>query len=419
MSVQEINRKEQIENMETDISEQIKIMKKGAAVLISEEELRQKLVSTRKEGRPLLVKLGLDPSAPDIHLGHAVVLRKIKQMQDLGHHAVIIIGDFTGKIGDPTGKSKTRKPLSEEQVMQNAKTYTEQIFKILDQEKTTVRFNSEWLSKLNFEDVIQLAASTTVARLLERDDFNGRYKRKEPIGLHEFFYPLMQAYDSVEINADIELGGTDQTFNILMGRNLQGSMGKERQIAMLMPLLEGLDGVEKMSKSLGNYIGIFEPAEIMFKKVMEIPDQLILRYYELATDEHPDRLEEIKKQLENGINPRDIKLELAVIITGLYHTEKEVMNAQEYFHTVFQQGELPDKMQEIIAPPDCHTLLDLIPILVELGFVPSGSEFRRLVKQGGVKWNRERVEDLNRKLEGGEAVLKIGKKIFIKVSSII
>jgi len=398
------------------IEDQIKIMKKGALELISEEELREKLISARKEGKPLIIKLGLDPSAPDIHLGHAVVLRKIKQMQDLGHHAVIIIGDFTGKIGDPTGKSKTRKPLTEEQVQQNAKTYTEQIFKILDSEKTTVRFNSEWLSKLNFGDVIQLAASTTVARLLERDDFSNRYKRKEPIGLHEFFYPLMQAYDSVEINADIELGGTDQTFNILMGRNLQSSLGRKRQIAIFMPLLEGLDGVEKMSKSLGNYIGIFERSEVMFKKVMEIPDHLILRYLELATDEHPDRIEEIKIQLENGKNPRDIKLELAKTITGLYHNQEEVQKAQDYFHTVFQKGELPETMLEMIAPANCRTLLDLVPTLVEAGFIPSQSEFRRLIKQGGVQWNREKVVALDILLEGKEAVLKIGKKKFIKVS---
>jgi tyrosyl-tRNA synthetase len=405
----------QEKSTDSSIEEQIRIIKKGAAELISEEELREKLISAKRTGRPLVIKLGLDPSAPDIHLGHAVVLRKIKQMQDLGHQAVIIIGDFTGKIGDPTGKSKTRKPLTEEQVQQNAKTYTEQIFKILDPGKTTVRFNSEWLSKLNFEEVIKLAASTTVARLLERDDFTGRYKRNEPIGLHEFFYPLMQAFDSVEINADIELGGTDQTFNILMGRNLQNSMGKERQIALFMPILEGLDGVEKMSKSLGNYIGIFEPSEVMFKKVMEIPDHLILRYFELATDEHPDRIEEIKKRLENGANPRDIKLELAEIITSLYHDKEEVGRAKEYFNTVFQKGELPEDMPEITVSADCRTLFDLAPILVQHDIVASGSEFRRLVKQGGVKFNGQKADNLDISLEGNEAVLQIGKKKFVKV----
>lgn len=397
------------------IEEQIRIIKKGAAELISEEELREKLKEVQKDGRPLIIKLGLDPSAPDIHLGHAVVLRKIKQIQDLGHQAVIIIGDFTGKIGDPTGKSKTRKPLTQEQVIENARTYTEQIFKILNPEKTTVRFNSEWLAKLNFEEVIKLAASTTVARLLERDDFESRYKRKEPIGLHEFFYPLMQAYDSIEINADIEIGGTDQTFNILMGRNLQSSMGRNRQIALFMPILEGLDGVEKMSKSLNNYIGIQEPAEVMFKKVMEIPDHLILRYFELATDEHPDRVEEIRHLLESGSNPRDIKLELARIITGLYHGEEESIKAGEYFHTVFQKGALPEKMIEIELPEACITLLDLVPLLVDKGIVPSGSEFRRLVAQGGVQINQEKVFHLEAVIQEKEAVLKLGKKKFVKI----
>ncbi|MDF2543354.1 MAG: tyrosyl-tRNA synthetase [Herbinix sp.] len=407
--------KESIQKEFCPIEEQIKIIKKGAAELISEDELKEKLTKATEQNRSLIIKLGLDPSAPDIHLGHAVVLRKIKQMQELGHEAIIIIGDFTGKIGDPTGKSKTRKPLTDEQVLQNAKTYTEQIFKIIDPSKTTVRFNSEWLSKLNFSDVIQLAASTTVARLLERDDFQGRFQRKEPIGLHEFFYPLMQGYDSVEINADIELGGTDQTFNILMGRTLQKSMGKEQQIALFMPILEGLDGVEKMSKSLGNYIGIFEPAEVMFKKVMEIPDHLILRYFELATDEHPDRIDELKASMEAGENPRNIKLELARIITGLYHTKEDVDKAIEYFHIVFQKGEIPEDMPEIKLSSVCKTILDIIPYLVEHKIVPSGSEFRRMVNQGGVQCNQERITDFNFLMDQKETVLKIGKKKFVRL----
>lgn len=403
------------ETIQKDIEEQIRIITKGAADVISIDDLRGKLIRSKMEARPLIVKLGLDPTAPDIHLGHTVVLRKIRQMQELGHQAVIIIGDFTGKIGDPTGKSKTRVPLSEEQVRRNAMTYTEQIFKIIDPKKTTVRFNSEWLSKLNFEEVIKLASSITVARLLERDDFQNRFKHNEPIGLHEFFYPLMQAYDSVEINADIEMGGTDQTFNILMGRTLQGSLGRERQIALFMPILEGLDGVEKMSKSLGNYIGVYEPAEVMFKKVMEIPDSLILRYYELVTDEHPDHIAEIKKQMENGKNPRDCKLELARIITGLYHNEEETIKAEEYFHTVFQKGEIPEDMLEIKAINQMDLLLDMIPLLVENGIIPSGSEFRRLVKQGGVQINQVKVTDFEQRLPENEFVLKIGKKKFIKI----
>ena len=397
------------------IEEQIKIIRKGAAELISEEELREKLITAQKENRPLIVKLGLDPSAPDIHLGHTVVLRKIRQLQELGHHAVIIIGDFTGKIGDPTGKSKTRKPLSEEDVKRNALTYTEQIFKIIDPDKTTVRFNSEWLSKLSFEDVIRLAASTTVARLLERDDFMGRFRRQEPIGLHEFFYPLMQAYDSVEIKADLELGGTDQTFNILMGRNLQSSMGLSRQIALFMPILEGLDGVEKMSKSLGNYIGVHEPAEVMFKKVMEIPDNLILRYFELVTDEHPDRIDELRKQMVQGLNPRDCKLELARIITGLYHPKEDAIRAEEYFATVFQKGELPESMPCITVPAGNNTLIDLIPFLVKEKVVASGSEFRRLVQQGGVQVNQRKAEELSEAFADTELVMKLGKKKFVKI----
>lgn len=400
------------------VEEQIKMIKKGAAQVISEEELRQKLENSIAKNKPLTVKLGLDPTAPDIHLGHTVVLRKIRQLQDMGHRAVIIIGDFTGKIGDPTGRSKTRAPLTSEQVLENARTYTEQIFKIIDRDKTTVRCNSEWLSALNFEEVIKLAANTTVARLLERDDFQNRFKKNEPIGLHEFFYPLMQAYDSVETGADIELGGTDQTFNILMGRTLQGSLGRERQIALFMPLLEGLDGVEKMSKSLGNYIGIDEPAKVMFKKVMEIPDHLIIRYFELVTDEHPDRIEEMKQEMENGRNPRDIKLELASIITTLYHGEEEAGKAKEYFRTVFQKGQLPEEMPVIRIPGRCRTFLDIIPYLVREKIVPSGSEMRRLVKQGGVQLNQLKLEDMENTWIMDNDILKIGKKKFVRIAMV-
>ncbi len=412
--MQEMKEKQELEENKI-IEDQIQMIIKGAVQVISVDDLREKLLRSHRERKPLIVKLGLDPTAPDIHLGHTVVLRKIKQMQDMGHHAVIIIGDFTGKIGDPTGKSKTRIPLTEEQVKTNAATYTNQIFKIIDPDKTSVRFNSEWLSKLCFEEVIQLAANTTVARLLERDDFQTRYNKNEPIGLHEFFYPLMQAYDSVEIDADIELGGTDQTFNILMGRTLQGSIGKEKQIALFMPLLEGLDGVEKMSKSLGNYIGVYEAAEVMFKKVMEIPDHLIIRYFELVTDEHPDRIAEISRQMENGRNPRDCKLELARIITGLYHDIEQTKKAEEYFQTVFQKGELPMNMPVVNVPIGCRCLIDLVPHLMKEGHIPSGSEFRRLIKQGGVQINQEKVTEFEQPIEGEEAILKIGKKKFIKV----
>nr|WP_303243993.1 tyrosine--tRNA ligase [uncultured Cellulosilyticum sp.] len=401
--------------MKKSIEEQIKIITKGVATVVNEEDLRKKLEKSEKENKPLVIKLGLDPSAPDIHLGHAVVLRKIKQMQDLGHRAVIIIGDFTGKIGDPTGKSKGRKALTDEQVLENAKTYEKQIFKVLDRDKTEVRFNSEWLSKLNFEDVLKLAATTTVARMLERDDFQNRYKNNIPIGVHEFFYPLMQAFDSVTLEADIELGGTDQTFNILMGRTLQKTMGQDAQVALFMPILEGLDGVEKMSKSLGNYIGVNEPAHIMFKKVMEVPDALIIKYFELATDEHPDRIKEIQTALEEGKNPRDVKFELAQIITGLYHTTDEVKEAEKYYEEAFSKKAIPDQIPEMkLGEASEMQLVQLSPILVAEQYVASGSEFRRLILQGGVRINQEVVKTLETTVKVGD-VLRIGKKKFIRL----
>ena len=394
------------------VEEQMKIIKKGVDKIVNEEELMNKLERASRNNESLTIKLGLDPSAPDIHLGHAVVLRKIKQMQDLGHKAVIVIGDFTGKIGDPTGKAKGRKALSEEEVQRNAQTYKEQIFKILDVDKTEVRFNSEWLGKITFDKVIELASTITVARMLERDDFQNRYKNNIPIGVHEFFYPLMQAYDSVELKADIELGGTDQTFNILMGRTLQKYMGQESQIAMFMPILEGLDGIEKMSKSLGNYIGVNEPANIMFKKVMEIPDALIIKYFELATDVHPDEIDRIKKDLDRGKNPRDIKFELAKIITALYQSELEVKEAIEFYDLAFRKKDIPDNIPEIELESDI--LMNLIPILVQNNIIPSKSEFKRLIAQGGVRVNQEKINDMDFKLINND-VIKIGKKKFIRV----
>lgn len=395
--------------------EQMRIICKGVQSFVNEEELFAKLEKSYKENRPLIIKLGLDPSAPDIHLGHAVVLRKIKQMQDLGHKAVIIIGDFTGKIGDPTGKAKGRVALSDEQVKENAATYCEQIFKVLDKEKTEVRFNSEWLSKLTFEEVIRLAATTTVARILERDDFQNRYKNQIPIGIHEFFYPLMQAYDSVELKADIELGGTDQTFNILMGRTLQKSVRQEQQIALFMPILEGLDGIEKMSKSLGNYIGVSEPAQIMFKKVMEVPDSLIIKYFELATDEHPDTIDQIKEELKNGINPRDIKIRLAEIITRLYHGSEEMEKAKAFFETAFSKKGIPENIPELIIELEKDTIVDVIPQLIDKEYVKTKSEFLRLINQGGVQLEGEKLlaDDLDRVLINGD-VMRIGKKKFLK-----
>lgn len=395
------------------IDEQIRIIMKGVDDLIDEKELREKLIKSEKEGKPMIVKLGLDPSAPDIHLGHTVVLRKMKQLQDLGHQIVIIIGDFTGKIGDPTGKSKARKALTTEQVLENAKTYQEQIFKVLDKEKTIVRFNSEWLAKLNFEDVIKLAATITVARMLEREDFKKRYEGQMPISVHEFFYPLMQAYDSIALEADIELGGTDQRFNLLMGRSLQREFGMESQIVIMMPLIEGLDGKEKMSKSLGNYIGIDEEAGIMYQKSMEIPDELIIKYYNLVTDVHPDEVNKIESQLKDGsVNPRDIKMNLAREIVTLYHGEESAKEAEERFKSVFQKGQIPEDIQTIQVKEDGF---DLIEVLVANEIVKSKSEVRRLASQGGVKVNGEKVEDLSNIVKESELVVQIGKKKFVKI----
>ncbi|WP_123053378.1 tyrosine--tRNA ligase [Clostridium sp. JN-1] len=403
------------------VEEQFKIIMKGVNQVVSEENLKQKLERSAASGSPLTVKLGLDPSAPDIHLGHAVVLRKIKQMQDLGHRAVIIIGDFTGKIGDPTGKSKTRKQLTTEQVLENARTYEKQIFKILDRDKTEVRFNSEWLSKLNFEDILKLAGKVTVARILERDDFEKRYKNNEPIGLHEFFYPLMQAYDSVEIKADIEMGGTDQTFNVLMGRTLQKDYGQESQIALFMPLLEGTDGVEKMSKSLGNYIGISEDAVSIYQKTMTIPDNLIIKYFELATDIHPDEVEAIKLKLNNPeTNPRDIKMRLAKEITTLYCGISEAESAEEHFKTVFQKNLIPDDVCEFILSEDCFSPndeIDLIKVITRSGIAKSNSEARRLISQNAVKVDGEKFNNFVMQNPGKSFVIQVGKANFIKVKS--
>ena len=400
-----------------NIEETIKIMLKGAAEHTDVKEIEEKLKEIEKENRPIRIKLGLDPSAPDIHLGHAVVLRKIKQLQDLGNEAIIIIGDFTGMIGDPTGKSKTRKQLSREQVEANAKTYQEQIFKIIDKNKTTVRFNSEWLGEMNFRDVIELCAKCTVARILERDDFKNRFENKQSISVHEFFYPLMQAYDSVAIKADIELGGTDQVFNVLMGRNIQKDYGQSPQITLFMPLLEGIDGVEKMSKSLGNYIGVNEDADTMYTKVMKIPDNMIIKYYELCTDVHPDEIAKIKQRFLNGENPRDIKMELAKEITTLYHSKEEAEKAEENFKTAFQKQEAPENTKEIIIERNTDNLGNsLLDGIMTTGEYKSKGELRRLFEQGAVKINGEKITDIKTitKLESG-TILQIGKGKFYKL----
>lgn len=399
-----------------NIDEQIKIIMKGADEIIGLDTLKEKLKKSNEENRPLIVKLGLDPSAPDIHLGHTVVLRKMKQLQDLGHKIVIIIGDFTGKIGDPTGKAKGRKALSTEQVLENAKTYEKQIFKILDKEKTDVRFNSEWLSKLSFEETIKLASTMTVARMLEREDFKKRYESQIPISIHEFFYPLMQGYDSVVLNADIELGGTDQRFNVLMGRMLQKEYGQESQTTIFMPLLEGLDGKEKMSKSLGNYIGIDEDADVMFEKAMRIPDELIIKYFNLVTDIHPDIIDKIEKELNDGsINPRDIKMRLAREITLLYNNEEKTKSAEERFKKVFQKGQIPDNIEVIKVNKNN---LDISEILVNNNFVKSKNELRRISNQGGLKVNENKISDLSKVEIEDKMIIQIGKKKFVCIELI-
>ncbi|WP_195946991.1 tyrosine--tRNA ligase [Paraclostridium bifermentans] len=400
-----------------EINEQLKIIKKGAAEIISEEDIVKKLEKSAKENKPLTIKLGLDPSAPDIHLGHTVVLRKMKAFQDLGHQVVIIIGDATGMIGDPTGKSAVRKQLSHDQVLENARTYQEQIFKILDREKTIVKFNSEWLQTMNFMDVANLASKYTVARMLERDDFKKRFASNQSISIHEFFYPLMQGYDSVAIKADIEMGGTDQKFNILMGRTLQKEYDQEPQIALLMPIIEGTDGVKKMSKSLGNYIGISEAPNDMYGKTMSIPDELIIRYFELVTDEHPDSIEAMKSDIEQDkVNPRDLKMKLAKEVVKLYHGEEKALEAEQYFKSVFQKKNIPDDIAEMeVYMEDAEEGLFFIPkIVTGLKLSPSTSEARRLLKQGGIKLNGEKVENDKIALQTGD-IIQVGKRKFAKI----
>lgn len=401
-----------------EIENQIAIMLKGVANHTEIPEIREKLRDAKQKRCPLRIKLGLDPSAPDIHIGHSVVLRKIRQLQELGHVAVIIIGDYTGMIGDPTGKSKTRKQLSREDVERNANTYMEQIFKIIDRERTEVHYNSEWLSKMNFGDVIELASKCTVARMLERDDFHNRYTNHLPLSVHEFFYPLMQAYDSVAIKADIELGGTDQTFNITMGRNIQRDYGQPPQLTLFMPLLEGIDGVEKMSKSLGNYIGISEEPAVIYEKVMKIPDHMIVKYYNLCTDVHPDQVAEIQRMLEGGVNPRDVKMMLAHEITQLYAGKENADLAQQRFETVFQQNKVPEDALTILVnakSPLAHGE-QIVDFLVDTHQYKSKSEVRRIFSQGGAKLDDEKVADEKSIVIGeGVHILKVGKKNYYKV----
>ncbi|MDK2985818.1 MAG: tyrosyl-tRNA synthetase [Clostridia bacterium] len=402
-----------------DLDYQLEVIKRGIAEIVPEDELINKVKKSIETQKPLKVKLGLDPSAPDIHLGHTVVLQKMRQFQDLGHQVMIIIGDFTGRIGDPTGKSETRKQLTEEEVQKNARTYKEQIFKILDPEKTVMEFNSKWLAPLNFEEIIRLAANVTVARMLEREDFSNRYKKGQPISIHEFFYPLMQGYDSVALEADIELGGTDQKFNLLMGRTLQKEYGQEPQVAIMMPILEGLDGVQKMSKSLGNYIGITEPPSEIYGKTMSLADELMVRYFELVTPISLEELEKIKQGLrEEKIHPRDLKMRLARELVAMCYDEETAQKAETEFKKVFQKRELPENMPEIkIKDLELANRKIWLPkLLSSAELVKSTSEGKRMIKQGAVKINDERVTDVDTEIEPSPGmILRVGKRRFAKI----
>ena len=412
------------------VSAQLALIKQGCQEIIREEELKERLEKSIASGKPLRVKAGFDPTAPDLHLGHTVLIQKLKHFQDLGHQVIFLIGDFTGLIGDPSGKSETRPPLTEEEVKANAATYERQIYKILDPEKTIIDFNSRWMKPLQAQDVIRLAARYTVARMLERDDFHKRYTSQTPISIHEFLYPLIQGYDSVALEADVELGGTDQKFNLLVGRDLQREYGQTPQVVLTMPLLEGLDGVQKMSKSLGNYVGIDEPAKEMFGKLMSISDNLMLRYYELLTDITPNELSNLKNDLAEGKkHPRQVKEDLAKEIVTRYHSAAAAEHEAREFIRVLREKEVPEDIEEIIIkkgdiptirfqtlPAEKGIDIDLPYLLVTTGTAATTSEARRLINQGGVQVDGEKVTEMKIKLSPAELrILKVGKRRFKKV----
>lgn len=397
--------------MNTDIEQSLVIIKRGADELLIEAELIEKI----KKGKPLRIKAGFDPTAPDLHLGHTVLINKLRQLQDLGHHVLFLIGDFTGMIGDPTGKSATRSPLTPEQVQENAKSYAEQVFKILDKEKTEIVFNSQWLTDLGAAGMLKLASSLTVARMLERDDFSKRFKGNQPIAIHEFMYPLLQGYDSVALKADLELGGTDQKFNLLMGRELQKQAGQSQQCVLMMPLLEGLDGVNKMSKSLGNYIGVNEAPEIIFAKIMSISDDLMWRYIELLSFESLEMITEWKAQVEGGANPRNIKVGFAQEIVARFHSQADAEKALSDFQTRAKGG-IPDDVPEVALAIEGGSI-GIAQLLKMAGLVESTSEAMRTIKQGGVKIDSVKVEDKNLQInKGATLVAQVGKRKFAKIS---
>lgn len=383
-------------------------LKRGVENIYSEEDLITKL----KENRPLRIKLGADPTAPDIHLGHTVVLNKLRQFQQFGHEVYFLIGDFTGMVGDPSGKNSTRPPLSREDVLRNAETYKEQIFKILDPQKTKIVFNSDWLGKLGTEGMIRLASNYTVARMLEREDFKNRFTNQQPIAIHEFIYPLLQGYDSVELKADVELGGTDQTFNLLVGRELQKSAGQKPQVAMTLPLLVGLDGEKKMSKSLGNYIGVTEAPNEMFGKIMSISDDLMWDWYNLLSFRPLNEITQLKADVEKGKNPRDVKILLAKEIIARFHNDAAAYAAEQEFINRFQKRAMPDEMPELTFEGE----IGLAALLKEAGLVPSTSEAIRSAQQGGVKIDGEKIDDVRQNAQKGTFVYQVGKRKFARIT---
>jgi len=403
------------------IDEQLSYLRKGTTEIIREADLRAKLETSAKTGKPLRVKLGADPTAPDIHLGHTVVIRKLKAFQELGHTVIFLIGDFTGLIGDPSGKSVTRPQLTREEINLNAETYKSQIFKLLDPTKTEIRFNSEWMDKLGSDGFIRLASHVTVKQILERDDFSKRLKEEKPVALHELLYPLTQAYDSVALEADVELGGTDQKFNLLLGRNLQREYGQESQVVMITPLLEGTDGVQKMSKSLGNYIGINESPQEMFGKVMSLSDEIMWRYYELCSDLTPEQIAWLRTTTETGDrNPRDVKVDLAKSIVADFHSSTDASHAAEEFDRVFKRKEMPSHFDPWAVPYGSYKVVDLLVAtnLVGKALVESKKEARRLIEQGAITINKERVTrpDFAVDLTGDQRVLmQVGKRQFLEV----
>lgn len=398
--------------MSNSISEQLEVIRRGAVEILLEPEIAQRLAS----GRPMRVKAGFDPTAPDLHLGHTVLLNKLRQFQELGHEVVFLIGDFTGLIGDPTGKNATRPPLTPEEVAENARTYETQVFKILDRERTVIRFNSEWMAGMSAADMIRLAAQHTVARMLERDDFRKRYESERAIAIHEFLYPLVQGYDSVALEADVELGGTDQKFNLLVGRQLQQAYGQRPQAVLTMPLLEGLDGVQKMSKSLNNYIGITESPKDMFGKLMRISDDLMWRYFELLSFRALDEIAALRRAVDDGRNPRDVKFELAREIVTRFHDAASAEAAQSAFIEQFSHGAVPQDIPLVEVAVGAAQSVPLVTIIKDAGLTASTSEARRMIKQGAVKLDQARVTDLDLALRAGaEVVLQVGKRRYARV----